>query len=521
MGSTGRDDIEEKLAQARQILMKIPGVTSVAWGYKEKAGQPTQELCFIVMVREKKPLESLSPAEQVPRELLGVPTDVIRAPRLRPLACENIEKFDTLVGGIMISKLKVFQATGDLTGESVGTLGFFATNNTSSSRDNVVLLSNRHVLESGGGIVGDVIYQPRFTGGSGFYHLDRNDMHPIGRIENLGMEGNRNFGYPGETSQSMFVDCATAHVNTSFSSCCHTNCGTKFANILHNLSLAQGLSSSEVAGVARVTNADLPSGGNYVVYKVGHRTGWTKGKLRTALADNVDPDDASIHQDKFMIIDDLGPNCGGGAHFAEEGDSGAVIVNEQRQIIGLLFAASDTGFYAACHIHPVMDLLGITMVSTQNTAGASGGATSLEMALSLDESEHDVSRAMTLREQVLNSERGRAYRALVEKHLNEVMHLVNRVRPVTVAWHRLNGPDFLGHVLHASRHAAYAVPRELKGQERDDALARMLETLSRHGSAGLRADIERYSDEVRDMAREIDDIESLATQLNLPQMSMK
>jgi hypothetical protein len=90
MGSTGRGDIEEKLAQARQILMKIPGVTSVAWGYKEKAGQPTQELCFIVMVREKKPLESLSPAEQVPRELFGIPTDVIRAPRLRPLACENI-----------------------------------------------------------------------------------------------------------------------------------------------------------------------------------------------------------------------------------------------------------------------------------------------------------------------------------------------------------------------------------------------------------------------------------------------
>jgi hypothetical protein len=521
MGSTGRGDIEEKLAQARQILMKIPGVTSVAWGYKEKTGRLTQELCFIVMVRRKKPPETLSEAEQVPRELLGIPTDVIPAPRLRDLQCENFEKFDTLVGGIMISKLKVFQATGSVTGEGVGTLGFFATNNTSSSRDNVVLLTNNHILASDGGAVRDVIYQPRFTGGAGSFHLDRNDMHPIGTIENMGLRGNRDFAYPGEASQSMYVDCGTAHVNTSFSSCCHTNCGTKFANILHNLSLAQGLSSSEVAGVARVTNADLPSGGDYVVYKVGHRTGWTRGKLRTALASNVDPDDASIHQDRFMIIDDLGPNCGGGAHFADSGDSGAVILNAQRQIIGLLFSDSDTGFFAACHIHPVLDLLGITMVSTQNTAGASGGATSLEMALSLDESEHDVPRAMALREQVLNSERGRAYRALVEKHLNEVVHLVNRVRPVTVAWHRLNGPDFLGHVLHASRHAAYAVPRELKGQGRDDALAKMLETLSRHGSFGLRADIERYSDEVRDMAREIDDIESLATQLHLPQMSMK
>lgn len=522
MAPANKNDIEEKLAQAKNVLLKIPGVLSVAWGYKEKAGRPTQDLCFIVMVREKKPPESLSPEQMVPARVLGISTDVIRMPRLKKLACENYEKFDTLVGGSMISALKLYQSSHNLQGESVGTLGFFATNS-SGARDNIVLLSNNHVLASNGAVLGDTIFQPRFTGNSSIgFHLDAADMHPIGSIENLGMQNNRNFAYPGEAAQSMFVDCATAHVNTSFSSCCHTNCGTKFANILHNLNQCPDFTSSEVAGVARVTNADLPAGGSYLVYKVGHRTGWTKGKIRTAFANVTDPDDPSIHQDHLIIIDDLGPNCGGGTPFGVGGDSGAVIINAQRQIIGLLFAADETGsFYAACHIHPVMDLLGITMVSTQNTAGASGGATSLEMSLSLDEPSHDVERALTLRETVLGSARGREYRALIEKNLREVVHLVNHVRPVTVAWHRLHGPDFLGHVLHASRHAAYCVPRELNGLGRDEALRRMLETLHQHGSTPLRNDIERSAEEVRAFFNSVDDLETLAAQIELSRMSVR
>ena len=60
-----------------------------------------------------------------------------------------------------------------------------------------------------------------------------------------------------------------------------------------------------------------------------------------------------------MIIDSLGPIRGGGANFAEPGDSGAVIVNEHARLSALLFSDSDTGFYVACHIHPVMDVLAL------------------------------------------------------------------------------------------------------------------------------------------------------------------
>jgi hypothetical protein len=90
-----------------------------------------------------------------------------------------------------------------------------------------------------------------------------------------------------------------------------------------------------------------------------------------------------------------------------------------------------------------------------------------------------------------------------------------------VAWHRLHGPDFLGHVLHASRHAAYSVPRELNGLGRDEALRRMLETLRQHGSASLRNDIEHNAEEVRAFFNDVDDLETLAAQIEISQMSVR
>jgi hypothetical protein len=81
----------------------------------------------------------------------------------------------------------------------------------------------------------------------------------------------------------------------------------------------------------------------------------------------------------------------------------------------------------------------------------------------------------------------------------------------------MRGPDFMGHLAHASRHASYRVPRELDGQDRDKAVARMLETLSQHGTAELREDIERNAEEVRALLSESDDLETLAARMRTPE----
>jgi hypothetical protein len=158
--------------------------------------------------------------------------------------------------------------------------------------------------------------------------------------------------------------------------------------------------------------------------------------------------------------------------------------------------------------------MNITMVSTSNAHGASAESTLRAISTTIDEADPEAQRAGVLRQEILDSEQGRFYRNLAMKHRDEVVHLVNRVRPVTVAWHRLHGPDFMGHVMHASRHANYSVPRELNGLARDEAFARLMEILSRHGSAGLREDIAMHVNEVRRLFDRVDDIESLAAQLH-------
>lgn len=528
MGSSG-PEIDAKLAQARSVLMKIPGVLSVGYGFKRRAHSVTQERSWIIFVREKKPPSAIADSELIPPELFGIPTDVIGAARVRRLSCLTLDKFDILVGGCVISNLKKYLATGDTNGDDIGTLGFFGTLNNSTERDNIVLLGNQHVIAANGAARLDPFFQPKLTGTPPFLTIaKKEDMHPIGVIENLGKLGDYPYHYdgdpplaPGAQKKNYHIDCATVKVSTSFSSWCHTNCGTKFANVIHNLSQAIPGGSSAVEGIARVTNntiASLPAGQDYKVFKVGYKTGWTVGKLSIAEADLPNIDDPASPYNTVMVIDDLGPNCDGGNQpFAAEGDSGAVIVNSDRKIIGQLIGVLQLNppVYLACHIHPTIDFLGITMVSTANSTGASGGATSSEIGLAIDNNSGDVERAMTFREEILNSVRGRLYRTLVEKHLHEVSYLVNRVRPVTVAWHRLHGPDFLGHVLHASSHAGYIVPRDIGGIDRNDALARILDVLSTHGSAALREGIAQHREPLHSLMNEVDDIETLARRLHV------
>jgi hypothetical protein len=69
-------------AEAR--LRTIPGVHAVGISKKVVAGKPTGELCIVVFLVEKKPLDQLAPEAVVPPEIDGVKTDVVEmeVPRL-------------------------------------------------------------------------------------------------------------------------------------------------------------------------------------------------------------------------------------------------------------------------------------------------------------------------------------------------------------------------------------------------------------------------------------------------------
>jgi hypothetical protein len=526
------EKLDEKLAEARRVLMGLPGVFGVGYGYRERGGVTTQELCFRVYVHEKRPLSALAPDDVVPSELFGIPTDVLVVLRSDALTCVSMDAHEPLVGGIGISNLKLWLAGGAAGGEvEWGTLGFFGTLHGTSSRDRYALLSCNHVLAAQGAAKGDKIYQPQLRIQGGVPIITRmEDIHPIGSIEDLGVRENRNYTYAdGTGTGKYFLDCATAKIATDYSSWCKTNKGVNLKNLIRGLDLPDLRPSppappqprpplSWIDGIARVRPQDLPPAGAppYLVYKVGRTTGRTVGKIKAAnepVTDNA----TGLVQENCILIENVGPNCEGGTKFALKGDSGSVIVNSDRRIVGLLFGGDTTlGTGHGCHIHPVLDRMGITLISPGNRILGSSEGTLFDAEMSVDGCGADVTRAAELREEILQSERGRAYTVLVERHREEVVYLVNSVRPVTVAWHRARGPDYLAHAAHASHHAGHTVPRRLAGVGRDEALASLQEAFERHGTASLRADLAEHAEELRRLVDEVDDIEQLAERLRAP-----
>ena len=58
-------------------LLAYPNVVGVGIGWRQRQDKTTDELCLVVMVKEKLPPEKLPPGGLLPRELDGIDIDVI------------------------------------------------------------------------------------------------------------------------------------------------------------------------------------------------------------------------------------------------------------------------------------------------------------------------------------------------------------------------------------------------------------------------------------------------------------
>ena len=66
-------------------LMGMHGVVGVAIGYKHVDGKKTNQLCIICYVIDKKLESALEEHDIIPKEIEGVPVDVIESGRIRTL----------------------------------------------------------------------------------------------------------------------------------------------------------------------------------------------------------------------------------------------------------------------------------------------------------------------------------------------------------------------------------------------------------------------------------------------------
>lgn len=191
-------------------------------------------------------------------------------------------------------------------------------------------------------------------------------------------------------------------------------------------------------------------------------------------------------------------------HFVQPADSGAVLVDDNQQVVGLIAARVEqenrpdlSGYGFGAPIQTIMDRLGINILTAtalgqgQVVADTEGEPRPGGVATASLRSEE---RALLARAQdeLLATEPGRRYAELTRTHRPEVQTLIDTNRRVAVVWQRNGGPLLFQLVLNAVQHPDAAIPRDLNGRPLDACFTNILRVLDEHGSASLRSDIAKF-----------------------------
>lgn len=277
---------ELKVMQKHQDqIFNLPNIVGVGIGCKVQNGIISQKPAIVALVVKKVDKAYLPEASMVPAELDGVITDVREVGEIKLLGRTDRQR--PACPGISIGHYKI----------TAGTFGAMVYD---TQTGEPLILSNNHVLANvtngrdGRSAIGDAIYQPgSYDGGTSadtIAHLHR--FVPV---------------YYGSNSKANLVDCAVAKP------------------ISNDLIIDEIMEIGKVAGVAQ---AEV--GMN--VKKSGRTTGLTTGTIdtvHTTVKVNMGVGTATF---KDQIV--------AGA-MSKGGDSGSLVLNEQNEAVGLLFAGSD------------------------------------------------------------------------------------------------------------------------------------------------------------------------------------
>ena len=259
-----------------------------------------------------------------------------------------------------------------------------------------------------------------------------------------------------------------------------------------------------------------------IVKKIGVN-GYTTGKVEA-----IDFGPANLHVEfrtatldvlnviKISPLTELSDGVlGSSKAFCSAGDSGSLVLNQNNNVVGLLFAADAAGFGYAAHIKPIMDKLQITIDPTPSaSAQASLEAESLAAA---ENAENEFGfwsdRLERYKKEIMTTEQGRTIMELAMQHREEILALVNRNRAVTVTWRRKNGPSFLAALMKCEREEGYTIPAEIGGTSLHSLLSNMAIVLQEQGSEALGAAIRRYTVTVLNLVHKTDTLAGIVSNL--------
>jgi hypothetical protein len=313
-------ELAGKLEEAGRALMRYLGVKGTGYGFKERRGALTETPSIRVCVGEKRPIDGLHPDDVVP-------------------AWSVLPKPGAIVGNLR----RTDEAELDRSGRSgVGTVSFLALVNGTRSR-RIVLVSNRHVLLAHGGCRGDPLYRPSLSP-RGSTSVVSGAGPQIAEVEDEGVEDNHRFRYDGEAESGYFVDCATARLTAAFHPELTPLLGSDHAR-------------SPVVGVRRLHALDVIGARAPRVRALAGVSGTIEARVLSVAA-AVEVPGGPLRLNNVVI------RCAAQALLAQ-GDSGALLLDERDRAVGMVWGRDDRdpSLAYASHIHPVLDRLGVTMLT--------------------------------------------------------------------------------------------------------------------------------------------------------------
>jgi hypothetical protein len=294
-------------------------LTAVGAGRKYVKGKPSDIQAVRFYVERKLPMSSIPKDHVLPKEIGGVPTDVIQMGRFElcgAFPAPVTRRFRPVQPGCSCS----FQAPppdqGMLTASTVGAIV--------QANGKTFILSNNHALANANALpAGTPIFNPGL--------LDEPDLtaDQIAALTSF---------VPISASAHNVVDCAIAELLA----------GVRF-------------SSEILPDVGRLSSADpIAAAEGMTVVKAGRTTSSTAGTVFevNGTVQVVYPNIGIVTFDSQIFVEDVnGP-------FSAAGDSGALVVDQSsRAGTGLLFAKTPDGFTACNPLGAVLTALGVTLVT--------------------------------------------------------------------------------------------------------------------------------------------------------------
>jgi hypothetical protein len=455
-------EIKRVKDEVADSLLRIPGVNGVGIGEKITNDQPTGERAIRVFLTRKKPLDEVPSGEIVPPEIQGIKTDVDELGPITPIAADQA-KYRPLRGGIQVEGGTWYGTFGS------GTMGCLA--RTTGPNPQVVLLTNQHVLFENGNT------EP----------LGREAGQPI-LCSICSACCSEAVGHVSGARLTEDVDGAIAALNP----------GSQWYAEIHEV--------GPVAGVYPITDAEGQSQ-TYQVQKRGRTTRLTRGIVLDSTFDFTRLDGHKF-SNQIVIRQEGFPT------FAEPGDSGSVILNRGREVIGLLHSAVDDprepgfGWGFASPIAKVQEALQIQIAST-TTAGKVEHVPALPGNGSPSPNPGPVtsqpgpvggqpirvtnpSHLRQAQFDILQTIPGQLYAQVVSRHQQEVRLLINTNKRVATVWHRNGGPTIVQEIMRAIEEPDRPLPATVGNRPLVDCFHRILAIFTRYGSESLRSDLLRY-----------------------------